>query len=96
MALIKCPECGREISDKAQWCVGYGYGVDKNLHKAIQLYQKAADQGLARAQNNLGILYKEGSGVKKDLQKAAELFRKAADSGNELAKENLAKIQKYL
>lgn len=24
MALIKCPECGREISDKANVCIGCG------------------------------------------------------------------------
>ena len=25
MALIICPECGREISDKAPWCIHCGY-----------------------------------------------------------------------
>lgn len=28
MALIKCPECGREISDKAASCPGCGYPVE--------------------------------------------------------------------
>ena len=27
MALIQCPECGKMISDKAQFCVGCGYPV---------------------------------------------------------------------
>ena len=27
MALIKCPECGKMISDKAELCVGCGYPV---------------------------------------------------------------------
>ena len=27
MALIKCPECGRDISDKAQSCPACGYPV---------------------------------------------------------------------
>lgn len=27
MALIKCPECGKMISDKAQFCVECGYPV---------------------------------------------------------------------
>lgn len=27
MALIKCPKCGREISDKAKKCVGCGWKV---------------------------------------------------------------------
>lgn len=29
MALIKCPECGREISDKAQACIHCGYPLAK-------------------------------------------------------------------
>ena len=29
MALIKCPKCGREISDKAKQCVGCGWEVEK-------------------------------------------------------------------
>lgn len=28
MALIKCPECGREVSDKAAYCPSCGYPVD--------------------------------------------------------------------
>lgn len=36
MALIKCPECGREISDTAGWCPGCGYSIKKYVkqHKA--------------------------------------------------------------
>ncbi|MDE5803214.1 MAG: zinc-ribbon domain-containing protein [Lachnospiraceae bacterium] len=29
MALIKCPECGKEISDKASSCPGCGYPINK-------------------------------------------------------------------
>jgi RNA polymerase subunit RPABC4/transcription elongation factor Spt4 len=29
MALIKCTECGREISDKAENCPGCGEGTEK-------------------------------------------------------------------
>lgn len=29
MALIKCPECGKMISDKAEYCVGCGYSIEK-------------------------------------------------------------------
>lgn len=29
MALIKCPECGREVSDKSQTCVGCGYPISE-------------------------------------------------------------------
>ena len=30
MALTKCPECGKEISDKAQYCQGCGYPISPN------------------------------------------------------------------
>ncbi len=29
MALIKCPECGKMISDQAEYCVGCGYSIPK-------------------------------------------------------------------
>lgn len=29
MALIKCPECNKEISDKAEICVHCGYPISK-------------------------------------------------------------------
>ena len=28
MALVKCPECGKEISDKASNCPGCGYPIE--------------------------------------------------------------------
>ena len=34
MALIKCPECGKEISDKARMCIQCGYPLD-NTDKII-------------------------------------------------------------
>ena len=63
--------------------------MPKDLGKAAELYQKAADQGNADAQVNLGWLYQMGEGVPKDLRKAAELYQKAADQGNARAQFNL-------
>lgn len=31
MALIKCPECGKEISDKAQTCIHCGYPLSEAI-----------------------------------------------------------------
>ncbi len=31
MSLIKCPECEREISDKAEFCIGCGFPIKKYL-----------------------------------------------------------------
>lgn len=33
MALIKCPECGKEVSDKARSCIGCGYPLDNSVAK---------------------------------------------------------------
>jgi TPR repeat protein len=59
---------------------------------AAELYQKAANQGNAAAQNNLGFLYEYGQGVIKDLAKATELYQKSADQGNQVAIANLKRL----
>jgi hypothetical protein len=33
MALIKCPECGKQVSDKAQSCPGCGYPLQSEVKK---------------------------------------------------------------
>jgi TPR repeat protein len=69
-----------------------GRGVPKDLGKAVELVQKAADQGHADAQDILGMFYMDGEGVPKDLGKAAELYKKAADQGNQRAIVNLKRL----
>ena len=45
-------------------------------------YRRAADQGLAIAQYNLGILYDNGHGVARDYREAAKWYRLAAAQGD--------------
>ena len=59
------------------------------MKKAVEWYQRAARQGDARAQGNLGVMYHTGKGVMPDLEKAKELYEKAADQGNAQAQSNL-------
>ena len=59
-----------------------GEGVLKNDKEAVKWFRKAADQGHAESQNNLGVRYYKGEGVEKDYVKAAEWFRKAAEQGD--------------
>ena len=47
----------------------------------MEWYRKAAEQGLARAQCNLGFCYENGTGVPQDYAKAVEWYRKAAEQG---------------
>ena len=66
-----------------------GHGVAKDLTKAIALYQQAAEQGNADAQNNLGRLFYNAEGVPQDYKQAVALFRMAAEQGHAMAQTNL-------
>ena len=33
MALINCPECGKEVSDKAEVCMNCGYAIKQYVEK---------------------------------------------------------------
>jgi hypothetical protein len=63
----------------------YGLGVPKDLRKAAELYQTAADLGNVEAQFDLGMMYEVGQSVPMDLGKAAELYKKAANQNYEPA-----------
>jgi TPR repeat protein len=39
-------------------------GVPKDLGQAVAWYRKAAEQGLAAAQTNLGVMYQDGWGAR--------------------------------
>jgi flagellar biosynthesis GTPase FlhF len=55
------------------------------LREAISWYRKAAEQGLALGQYNLGVMYMSGQGVERDEPEVARLFKLAADRGEALA-----------
>jgi len=55
----------------------------------VKWYRKAADQGDAGGQSNLGFMYAEGRGVAKDEAEAVKWYRKAAEQGNAPAQFNL-------
>ena len=67
----------------------HGRGVPQDDTRAVEWYRKAAEQGYAKAQNNLGWMYQRGQGVAKDEVEAANWYRKAADQGDVLAQQNM-------
>jgi TPR repeat protein len=59
----------------------------------LTFYRKAALQGHANAQNNLGAMYENGEGVPKSREEALKWYKLAAGQGNEWAQRNLDKLQ---
>ena len=68
---------------------------NNDYKKAIELYQKAAEQGNAEAQYKLGIMYQNGKGAKQDYKKAIKLYEVAAIKGNVDAQYKLSNIYTY-
>ena len=56
---------------------------------------KAAEQGHASAQVNIGVMYINGQGVPKNHKKALEWFRRAAEQGHAKAQSNIAFMYKH-
>ncbi len=76
-------------------CYARGEGIERNLAKAVKLYEQAAIKE-PEAQYNLGICYKNGSGVEKNNIEAMRLFHQASESCFKLAYEKLTSIYEEL
>jgi hypothetical protein len=63
--------------------------VTKDSVEAIKWYRKAAEQGYANAQYELGWMYDSGNGVPMDSAEAVNWYRKAAEQGHADAQDNL-------
>ena len=78
---------------KAQSKIGYAYfkrGGANDSVEAMKWWRKAAEQGYAPAQFNLGAMYGNGGrGVPKDDAEAVKWFRKAAEQGYAEAQSSL-------
>ena len=57
--------------------------------QAARLFRPLAEQGIASAQFNLGMMYAKGQGVPQDYQAALKWYRRAAEQGNASAQNNL-------
>ncbi len=68
-------------------------GIEKNDETAVFWYQKAAAEGSACAQYELGHCYWKGIGVTLNIKAAQDCFRKAAMNGNKQAIKDLKKMQ---
>ena len=69
--------------------------LEKNVARAVELYERAAELGVKEVQFNLGVLYMKGTGVEKDTAKAIRNYEAAAMSGAVSARFNLGNREYY-
>lgn len=62
--------------------LGWEADERQDYKEAFKWYSKAANQGYAVAQYNLGVMYQYGYGVRQDYQKAIEWYLRAANQGD--------------
>ena len=65
------------------------------MKRRLFWWRKAAEQGYAQAQYNLGVMYAEGEGVTRDYEKVVEWWQQAADQGFADAQYNLGWLYYY-
>ena len=73
-----------------------GYGVTRNQKKAVALYKKAAEGGIAVAQFNYGEALFLGNGIKKDYIEAKKWLLIALDRGSKDALYLLKDVNKLI
>ena len=91
VALVGC----RTAKSTADPNVGGDQGAtnkptNKPLPEDFDSLKALAEQGIAKAQYNLGNMYRKGQGVEQDFKETVKWYRKAADQGFGRAQSNLA------
>jgi TPR repeat protein len=62
-----------------------GQGVEQDVVKAAEMFERAAAQGNPVAQCNLASMYFYGNGVEQNFDQALTLYAMSADQGNAVA-----------
>jgi TPR repeat protein len=79
----------RQADARSDLAKGGAASAAGDYAEAVKWWRKAAEQGNAQAQHNLGLMYDKGEGVTQDYAEAAKWFRKAAEQGDVEAQYNL-------
>src|SRR5262245_63005191 len=77
--LISCSAAPGAAGPYEDATAAYGKG---DYATALQLFRALADQGMARAQAILGVMYANGQGVPKSDTEAMKWYQIAADQGD--------------
>ena len=75
------------------WSADFGKGLAAyergDYVTALREWRPLAEQGHAKAQFNLGVMYADGEGIQQDYGQAAQWYRRAAEQGDADAQTNL-------
>ena len=97
--LESCSQLAERGDGVCQFYIGtlfkYGWGVARDLGKAVELLRKSSDQDIASAHEALGDCYLHGNGVKADRAEAFRLFKLAERKGNVWAVNQLSYMYRY-
>jgi len=73
-----------------------GQGVTQDYKEAVKWYRLSAEQGLARAKVNLGVMYYKGQGVPQDYVSAHMWFNLCGSSGDKDCVSSIRHIKKMM
>ena len=93
-----CPKCkypAFTLSNNTETVKRYWKVAGQEVEEVVKRYRKAAEQGDADVQYNLGMMYFEGRGIEEDDVEAAKWYRKAAEQGNAKAQNELGDMYEY-
>ena len=65
------------------------HGFPQNYRKALELWHRAGELGIAESYTNIGVCYNNGDGVEMDKKKATHYYELAAMRGHEVARNKL-------
>ena len=94
----KFPHCYAKLHGSVGISVGADYQKGLTAYQsgdyatALREWKPLAEQGHAKALNNIGMMYGKGLGVTKNSETAAKYYRLAAEKGDALSQFNLGSM----
>src|SRR5437868_13098425 len=88
-AAVSQTAASQPTTPDAQVRLGNEYLDKHDYGMALTWFRKAADQGNAAAENNVGWLYENGFGVTQDDAEALKWYHRVADGESVQAQDNL-------
>ena len=80
---------GAASTQAQDYAKGLAAAQSGDFATALKEWRPLAEQGVAQAQDNLGLMYENGKGVVQDYAEAVKWYRLAAEQGDAYAQSNL-------